>query len=153
MGASEREIVKLLIEERINTVNANQIYQVIDKLVSKGILIYPLGSNGPLAITDAITDIIFPILSNVPDEFTPVDQVFLQVVDYLDQHPEINISIGTTDDDATLIRNFRLMTDLGYIESDAKLNIRVAEPIYNARHNIAQQTVVSPKIHRFTISI
>lgn len=131
-GAPEEEIVSLLMKEKGNTVNPQQIYQVIDELAADGILVYPLGSNGPVAITD----IISPFLSNMPDEFTPFERIFLEIVDYLDRHPEVNISIGTVDDGAALMRDLRLMTDLGYIETDGKLNIRVAEPIYNARHGI-----------------
>lgn len=131
-GMSEAELIRQLVGLKNGT--RSDASQLINEMLDAQILVSPLGEKGPIAVTDALSF----ILGLVPDDFIPIDQLVDIVVDDAIRYEsgEGSYLMENMDDVKAVVKDIRIMVDLGYIEADTKLNVRISEPIFNARNGI-----------------
>jgi len=129
LGSSEKNVVRRIMAEESRDVSQN-IYDAIDQGVIDGVFVYPMGHDGPLAITDAVT----PILSSVPNDYIDVD--FL-VRDIINEYPDVYPPEDTYTAE-NLITQLRIMVGLLYIEANDRLQIRIGRYLYNDRMGLDQ---------------
>jgi len=59
-----------------NSIKAKDVYRAVADLVDEGIIVYPLGVTGPIALAVSV----IPILQLVPVEFTPTTDVIKTMI-------------------------------------------------------------------------